>query len=223
MKKRIFAVITICALVLTFASCKKEPITDTQQDKTPIVDSQENQNVEELPEPEYTIKTDPLTDTVSVKDTGELLFTKTVERVRITAQHTAYIDAAKKISTVMKRASERNENTAENIKNSALNAFTGEDMLGLPWSLDANYETISSGGKIVSLVEHVYYNAGSAYPFYADFSYNFDAKTGEQLFIDKLFPFDDDEKTMAFLDLIREKLENKYPNTIQEDKITTNL
>ena len=95
MKKRIFAVITICALVLTFASCKKEPITDTQQDKTPIVDSQENQNVEELPEPEYTIKTDPLTDTVSVKDTGELLFTKTVERVRITAQHTAYIDAAK--------------------------------------------------------------------------------------------------------------------------------
>jgi len=214
MKKSLFAVISLCVCVLAFSACKQNVTDNNNNDENDI--SSEIQ--EEIPAPEYTIKTDPLTDTVSFKETGELIYSKTVERVRVTAHHDAYVDAAKKISTTMKRATDRNEEQAESIKESILNSFSGEDMTGLPWSLEAKYEAKSSGGKIVCIIEHIYYNAGGAYPVYADFAYNFDAATGKQLYLDELLPEDDDKK-WEFEVLLRKKLDEKYPDTVQESFI----
>lgn len=220
MKKSVFAAIALCLCVLAFSACKQN-VTDNHNN-----DGNENdissETREEIPAPEYTIKTDPLTDTVSFKETGELIYSKTVERVRITAHHDAYVDAAKKISTTMKRATDRNEEQAESIKESILNSFSGEDMTGLPWSLEAKYEAKSSGGKIVCIIEHIYYNAGGAYPVYADFAYNFDAATGKQLYLDELLPEDDDKK-WEFEELLRKKLDEKYPETVQESFIQTTV
>lgn len=224
MKKRIIAVITTCACVLTFAACQKKPTNDeyTDSNKDNVI-TDDGQNNENTPEPAYTIKTEPLTDTVSLKDTGELLFTKTVERVRVTAQHEAYVDAAKSIASVMKTASERNEKQADELKNSIFSAYTGEDMTGLPWALDAKYEVTSDSGKFVCILEHIYHNAGGAYPTYADFAYNFDAETGTQLFLSDFFPIDDDVQTPKIDSMLKAKLDEKYPDTVQESFIQTNL
>ena len=220
MKKRIFSVIVLCACVLALSACRNGQDLDNNNDG--LENNVSSEINEEIPAPEYTIKTEPLTDTVSFKDSGELIFSKTVERVRVTAQHDAYVDSAKKIASTMKRATERNEKQAENLKESILNSFSGDDMTGLPWSLEAKYETLSSGGKVVCIIEHIYHNAGGAYPVYADFSYNFDAVTGKQLYLDELLPEDDDKK-LEFDALIRKKLDEKYPDTVQQSFIQTTV
>lgn len=222
MKKTVFAILAICVCALAFASCKKEPnIVNPPENPTP--NNQGTEYTEEIPAPEYTIKTEPLTDTVSAKDSGELIFTKTVERVRVTAKHNAYIDAARKISNTMKNASDRNETQADALKNNALASFTGDDMIGLPWSLETTFEAISSEGKVVSIVEHIYQSTGAAHPMRIDFSYNFDAQTGNQLSLGDFFPIGDDKKTPEITALFRSKLEEKYPGAVQESFIQTNL
>ncbi len=226
MKKKIVAAIICAGMLVAFTSCRN---TDTQpldnnnvQQGQDIID-EGNRNDEELPTPEYSMKIEPTTDTITLKDTGNLIFTKTVERIRVTAQHSGYHDAAKNISSVMKASYERNELQAESLKNGLLESFTGENMTGLPWALEAKYDVESSGGKYVCFVEHVYYNAGGAYPTYMDFSYNFDAVTGKQLFLEDFFPIDDDEKTPLYDAMLREKLDAKYPDTVQDSFIQTNL
>lgn len=224
MKKRIVAAIICAGALVAFASCHNTKLPDNNDvEQGEEVKQDVQQNNEEIPAPEYTIKIEPMTDTVSLKDTGDLIFTKTVEKIRVTAQHSAYLDAAKNISSVMKISFERNEQQADDLKNGILESFTGEDMTGLPWALETNYEVNSSGGKLVSFTEHIYYNAGGAYPTYADFSYNFDAATGKQLLLEDFFPIDDEEKTPLYDAMLREKLDAKYPDTVQDSFIQTNL
>jgi hypothetical protein len=95
-------------------------------------------------------------------------------------------------------------------------------MTGLPWSLEAKYEVLSAGGKVVCILEHIYHNAGGAYPVYADFAYNFDAVTGKQLYLDDILPEDEDKK-WEFEELLRKKLDEKYPDTVQDSFIQATL
>ncbi len=225
MKKIFIAAMLAAGILFAFASCtdKELPNDNNKPQEEQTGDKEQQNNNEDIPAPEYNVRVTPITDTVTLKDTGDLIFTKTLEKIRVTALNEAYYSAAKNIASVMNNSYERNVLQADTLRNSILETFSGEDMTGLPWALEAKYDTISSSGKLVSFVEHIYYNAGGAYPTYVDFSYNFDAATGKQLLLEDFLPLDDDEKTPFYDNLLREKLDEKYPDTVQDSFIQTNL
>ena len=62
--------------------------------------------------PAVTVKSDEVKDSVSLKDSGETVFTKNVQKLRITSAENSSSESVKKISSVMSAAYDRNEEHA---------------------------------------------------------------------------------------------------------------
>lgn len=206
MIKKILAGLLAAGICVALASCKQEKV-EKPDDNT---QETENEVVEITKEPLYLISTRDFEDNVAVKDTEQIVFTKNVQSVRITAFDRKYSECAKNIVSVMSSAEKRANDQASEIKNMAMELLAQRQPgLSFPFCFEATYHPGRNDGAVVCIVEKAYYNSGGPHPYHADFGYNFDAQTGKHLNFEAVFPKDFDLETLLF-----EKLNEKYPGMI---------
>lgn len=239
--KKTVAIIAALCLALTLGACKntsdnKTPDKDTQssiEDVQNGTQGSQNNNIDEntgnteekLPEnpdaPAVSVKFESIKDSISLKSTGESIYSSDIAKLRILSGENGTSEVTKKISSVMSSATERNEKQASQLKSDCLNYLEqGADTQG--WVFETSCEVVRNDAYAVSIIENIYMNAGGAHPSSVAFAYNFDSRTGSQLTFDSLIGGTSDEKPDEFTamdKLIRSKLAEKYgEQTLQSAK-----
>lgn len=207
MIKKILAGLLAAGICVALSSCKNENIDKPGTDNPGQI---ENDVVEITKDPLYHISTRDLEDSVAVKDTEEIVFTKKVQNVRVTAFDRDYSETAKKIVATMSSAEKRANSQAAEIKNMSMELLAqGQTGLSFPFCFETTYHEGRNDGAVVCIIEKAYYNSGGPHPYHADFGYNFDAQTGEHLNFEAVLPEDFDIESLLF-----NKLNEKYPGMI---------
>ncbi len=206
MIKKLLSGLLAAVICVALVSCKNTENKPNDDDKGQIA----NNSVEITKEPLYKITTRDLEDSVAVKDTQEVVFTKKVQTVRVTALDRTYSEVAKKIASVLSSAEKRANEQAAEIKNMSMELLAqGQTGLSFPFCFETAYHEGRNDGAVVCVIEKAYYNSGGPHPYHADFGYNFDARTGEHLNFEAVLPKDFDIETLLF-----DKLNEKYPGMI---------
>jgi len=231
MKKKLTLALAIMLILVSFGSCKNKEVPEKPGETTPpqsetipggttdqtdAEDKNQDENNSAAPiedektaaEKKIDISMTDVNDSVTLKDSGEEIYSKTVQKIKVTAIDKDYSDGAKKISTAMRAAHDRHNKEATELKNSLLE-FAGENDVTTPWCLEVKYTLGRSDSKAVSILENVYYNAGGPHPTIADFGYNFDPATGDQITLSS-FTNDDEEIKASLNDVINKKLHENY-------------
>ena len=211
------------AAVMSLTACKN---TADENNNNPVINNgeqqdgqnQNNNNGEDQKKfdnpdaPSLNISFEPLRDTISLKESGELMFEKTVDRIQITSAENGNTESTRKIGKVMQTANDRSENEAKKAKQDCISYLEEGNALVAPWNFETKYETTKNNAYAVSFLEQTESSLGGAHPSSYKFGYNFDAQTGEQITFMTLFG-NTDENTdgyLAFEKAIRSKLEENY-------------
>lgn len=209
------------AALMTMTACKKtvdesnknNPVNGEQQQEDNNGENKTEEKKFENPDaPSLNVSFEPLKDTISLKESGELMFEKSVDRIQITSAENGNTESTRKIGKVMQTANDRSESEAKKAKQDCLDFLEEGNSPVSTWSFETRYEVTKNNAYAVSFLERTESSLGGVHPSSYKFGYNFDAQTGDQITFITLFGNSDEnaEEYLAFESAIRNKLEQSY-------------
>lgn len=222
-KIAVIAAAVALAAVVSMTACKKtvdeqpdNPVNNGEQQDGQNTNNGENHDNEKKFEnpgaPSLNVSFEPLKDTISLKESGEVMFEKSVDKIQLTSGENGNTESTRKIGKVMQTANDRSETAAKKAKEECLNYLEQGETPVAPWTFETKYEVTKNNAYTVSFLEQTESFFGGAHPSSYKFGYNFDAQTGDQITFITLFgdSGENTEEYLAFETAIRTKLEENY-------------
>lgn len=222
-KTAVIASALVLAAVMSMTACKKtvdeqpdNPVNNGEQQDGQNQNNGENTDNEkkfENPDaPSLNVSFEPLKDTITLKESGELMFEKSVDKIQLTSGENGNTESTRKIGKVMQAANDASEKEAKKEKQDCMDYLENGNDIVATWTFETKYEITKNNAYAVSFLEQTESYTGGAHPSNYKFGYNFDAQTGDQITFITLFG--DSEKNadeyLAFETAIRTKLEEIY-------------